>query len=388
VTNVVDTINVPTRDAVLDAFPSNGQLFIQSSWDTVVLSPMNFSTTSTPILGVKLVNQGRGLLSSNCWANTDKLVYGIDARDIWVFDGQNFTGLGNQRIKNWFFNAFDKRYVDRIFMQTNTQKNPIEIYYPTVTAQNGVPNKMISYRYDIDCWNPPRDVNSATMTCESPVWTPVPNLEWPNVASTAVTGTGTGARFNVNQQGSAYKVYAIQGDIAAPGSGYVVGNTVKILGTALGGTTSANDCSMVVTAVNGSGGITDIDTPTGIANGVWDYNSGSRTVVYARGDTNRRIVQKDVGFNFVSDINGQVLPIVSEFRRDNITMIKDYSGKLMVHRILPEIYNLNDADLPIDPAVETARIGSVNVRVEGANSVGQAPDSTVAVTVATNTDSP
>jgi hypothetical protein len=30
---------------------------------------------------------------------------------------------------------------------------------------------MISYRYDLDAWNPPRQVNTATMACESPTWT-------------------------------------------------------------------------------------------------------------------------------------------------------------------------------------------------------------------------
>jgi len=88
-------------------------------------SAASSSTTSAPILGVRLYNQGRGLLSSNCWANTDKLVYGVDARDIWVFDGQNFQGLGNQRVKNWFYDQIDPNYVDRIFLQTNTQKNQV-----------------------------------------------------------------------------------------------------------------------------------------------------------------------------------------------------------------------------------------------------------------------
>jgi hypothetical protein len=88
VTNVANQLEVPLRGPALDAFPSNGQFFLCSYWDTVVFSPINYSTTSAPILGVRQYNQGRGLLSSNCWANTDKLVYGLDARDIWTFDGQ------------------------------------------------------------------------------------------------------------------------------------------------------------------------------------------------------------------------------------------------------------------------------------------------------------
>jgi len=388
VTNVANQLEIPLRGAVLDAFPTNGQLFLCSYWDTVVFSPLNYSTTSAPILGVKLVNQGRGLLSGNCWANTDKLVYGIDARDIWVFNGQDFEGLGNQRVKNWFFDQLDPRYVDRVFMEVNSQKNQIEIYYPTVDATNGVPNKMLSYRYDLEIWNAPRDVNSATFACESPLWAGVPNYEWNNKAATAVTGTGTGARFNINQQGSAYKAYANQGDIAAAGTGYAVGNNIKILGTLLGGATPANDCFMTVLSVNGSGGITDFTIPTGEANGVWEYNPGSRTVVYARGDTSKRIVQKDIGYNFISDINGELLPIVSQFRRDNIKMLPDYSGKLLVHRVMPEVVNLTQKGLPVNPTTQPTLVGSVDVKLEGANSVGQEPQATTALTMATNTDYP
>ena len=100
ITNVANQLEVPLRGPALDAFPSNGQFFLCSYWDTVVFSPLNYTTTSAPILGVRIYNQGRGILSSNCWANTDSSVYGIDARDVWVFDGTNFTGIGNQRVKN------------------------------------------------------------------------------------------------------------------------------------------------------------------------------------------------------------------------------------------------------------------------------------------------
>jgi len=315
-------------------------------------------------------------------------VYGVDARDIWVFNGQDFQGLGNQRVKNWFYDQLDPEYTNRVFMQINTQKNQIEIYYPTTEAVDGVPNKMLSYRYDLDVWNAPRDVNSATFACESPKWTANPTVNYNNVVSTAVTGTGTGARFNINQQGSRYKAYASQGDIVAAGTGYVVGNTVKVLGTALGGATPANDCLIEVTAVNGSGGITDIAVPTGLANGAFEYDPGSRVVVYARGDADVRIVQKDVGFGFLNDTNGVVDPITSYFRRDNIKLLEDYSGKLMVHRLLPEINNLLATGVPIDPAVNTGRIGSVDITVEGANSVGQPASTSVGITVDTDTDNP
>ena len=290
ITNVANQLEVPLRGPCVDAFPSNGQLFLCSYWDTVVFSPLNYSTTSAPILGVRLYNQGRGLLSSNCWANTDKLVYGIDARDVWVFDGNDFTGIGNQRVKNWFFDQLAPQYYDRVFMETNTQKNQIEIYYPDSSAVNGVPNKMLAYRYDLDCWNAPRDVTSATMGCEAPIYT--------------------------------------------------------------------------------------------YSSGSWHPNYGSRTIVYARGETNKKLLQKDIGYTFAVSNANPTGAIASTFRRDNIKLIKDYSGKLMVHRILPEVVNIGAVPftgtdlIPIIPSP-----GNLTVTIEGSNSVGSTPTTKTPVTI-------
>jgi len=468
VTNVANTVNTPLRAGAVDAFPSNGQMFVCSYWDTVVLSPMNYATTNTPSLGVRLVNQGRGLLSSNCWANTDKLVYGIDARDIWVFNGQDFQGLGNQRVKNWFYDQLDPDYVDRVFMQTNTQKNQVEIYYPTVPpiisditvldtagtfgctlesgvlrnglsvvlsgtesgtgsisgysnpttyyvvdtngvdeftlsttptgngvtttvgtvtglnfkfVSDGVPNMMLSYRYDLDCFNAPREVQSATMATESPAWN---SLEWYyNLTGTNISSSGSGAHYNILRTNEAYQGYPTNN---VRGTGYAVGDTIKITGDLLGGTTPTNDATVTVTAVDTGGKISTF-TVTGTPLDTWRYNAGDRNVVYARGLTNRTLVQQDDGYNFLGP-QLREYPIRSYFRRDNIKMIEDYSGKLMVHRILPEINNLSKVGVPIMPATSPENIGSVDITIEGANSVGQDPVASVAHTLATDTNNP
>jgi len=293
VTNVANQLEVPLRGEVIDAFPCNGQLFLCSYWDTVVFSPINYATTSTPILGVRIFNQGRGLLTSNAWANTDKLVYGVDARDIWVFDGNDFQGIGNQRVKNYFYNNLNPNYVDRLFMEVNTQKNQVEIYFAdlnvaTAGALEGIPNAMLSYRYDLDCWNAPREVASATFACESPIW--------------------------IDNEDSTVPAYV--------------------------------------------------------------ENPGSRTVVYARGAVASHLIQKDQGYAWYDD-----MPIESEFRRDNIKLLPEYSGKLLVHRILPEVVNLgafpdsgyDELPLPTDDPNYDQYRGNITVTVLGANSVASNP---------------
>lgn len=296
VTNVANQVDIPVRGPLLDAFPSNGQLYVCSYWDTTVLSPMNFSTTNTPILGVRPFNQGRGLLNPNCWAQADQVVYGVDARDIWVFNGQQFQGIGNQRVKNWFYDQLDPQYYSRVYMVTNTQKNQVEIYYPDANAYQGIPNKMLSYRYDIDVWNAPREVTQATFACETPIW---------------------------------------------------------------------------------------------VDNGDDTYTSqpASRTVMYASVSTEEgasRVTQTHVGY---SHMDGS--PIYSFFRRDNIKILPDYSGKLMVHRIMPEAVNLGGEPFSgNDNTVIMPSTGSISIKLQGANSVGQEPQSTLSIGVALDGDNP
>jgi hypothetical protein len=162
-------------------------------------------------------------------------VYGVDSRDIWVFDGQGFTGLGNQRVKNFFFEQVDPRYTDRVFMIMNTQKSQVEIYYPTIDALNGLPDRMISYRTDLQVWNPPRQIYNATFACESPVWLGEINT-YTNLSTTNIVSSGVDARFTVNMEGTQYATV-----VTTPGTGYAVGNTIKIVGTAVGGSNPAND---------------------------------------------------------------------------------------------------------------------------------------------------
>lgn len=64
------------------------------------------------------------------------------------------------------------------------------------------------------------------------------------LGGTNLSGTGTGATFEVTRTvgSNAYTV-----KIANKGSGYAVGNQVKILGTSLGGATPANDLTITIT---------------------------------------------------------------------------------------------------------------------------------------------
>ena len=167
--NVANEQEIPVRGPIVDGFFLGANFYICSYWDTVVMSPIAYQNSTAPVFGIRLFNQGRGLLHNNCWVNTDSEVYGVDSRDIWVFDGSQFSSLGNQKVKNYFFNNLNQTYADRIFMVNNTQKNQVELYYPDLTS-TGWCNKMLSWRYDLKLWNAPRDVANACMATEAPVF--------------------------------------------------------------------------------------------------------------------------------------------------------------------------------------------------------------------------
>jgi hypothetical protein len=167
ITNIANELEVPVRGPVIDGFPCNGNFYVCSYWDTVVFTPLSYQSTNAPILGVKLLTNGRGLLNENCWANADDAVYGVDARDIWVFDGSNFKSLGNQRVKNYFFDNLNPLYSGLTQVINNTSKNQIELYFADYSS-TGLVNQMLAYRYDLQVWQPPRTMVNMIHATEGP----------------------------------------------------------------------------------------------------------------------------------------------------------------------------------------------------------------------------
>ena len=166
-TNIANEVEVPVRGPLVDGFSLNGNFYVFSYWDSVVFSPIAYTTTSAPVFGIRPLSQGRGLINENCFALVDTLAYGVDARDIWKFDGGTFTPIGNQRVKNYFYNNLNADHTNQIFMIHNSEKYQIEIYYPDLTS-TGSCNQMLAYRYDLDVWQPPRQVTQATAATEAP----------------------------------------------------------------------------------------------------------------------------------------------------------------------------------------------------------------------------
>jgi len=94
-------------------------------------------------------------------------------------------------------------------------------------------------------------------------WNSAPQTTYSNVASTNVSSaSGTGnPKFDVTNTGTAYSVVVHSG---SAGLGYAVNDTLKILGTALGGTSPANDLIVKVATVS-TGAIATVSVQSGYA---------------------------------------------------------------------------------------------------------------------------
>ena len=100
---------------------------------------------------------------------------------------------------------------------------------------------------------------------------PTAQLQFPAAAFTyTATGVGTGVVFNITTEGA---VYSANIDSLNLGTNYLPGDIITVLGNALGGATPANDLTLTIDNVDGSGGIT-AKSVTGTA-----YNGNSSSLI-------------------------------------------------------------------------------------------------------------
>jgi hypothetical protein len=77
------------------------------------------------------------------------------------------------------------------------------------------------------------------------------NRTYANLTPTVVSSSGTGGNITVQltRSGTTYNDNTVQITVQNPGSGYAIGDTLKVLGNVIGGSTPANDLNLTVTAV-------------------------------------------------------------------------------------------------------------------------------------------
>jgi hypothetical protein len=101
---------------------------------------------------------------------------------------------------------------------------------------------------------------------------------YPIVATTAVTGTGSGAILAITRTSAGSETYQTsntQITVLNSGSGYAIGDVIKVLGTALGGATPANDLTITL----GSNETGFYDYPVFNTSTVFEFVNNTSTVL-------------------------------------------------------------------------------------------------------------
>ena len=109
-------------------------------------------------------------------------------------------------------------------------------------------------------------------------WNAAANTTYTNVASSNVTATGSGSpTFTVTRAGTAYSV--VIGSTV--GTSYTVNDTLKILGSNLGGSSPGNDLVVKVATISGGGGTGPIATVSIVSGYAATWKTG---ITYVAGD--------------------------------------------------------------------------------------------------------
>jgi len=145
---------------------------------------------------------------------------------------------------------------------------------------------------------------------------PAAGTTYTNVSAVNVSGSGTGAAFNITVTSTAYLV-----TVYAGGSGYVTGNQLFIAGGSLGGVNSVNDCIITVTGLTGSAILNVTATGTVPVNSALNYTvsvyvkQGTATSIDLYGIfSGSSTATSSINYNFItgtvtpSNANGGLLP--------------------------------------------------------------------------------
>ena len=141
-----------------------------------------------------------------------------------------------------------------------------------------------------------------------------------NTSTVTVTGVGAGISFNITVTATAYLA-----TVNLSGANYALGDTVKILGTQLGGATPANDCILTISSIGlGGSGVQAIPAgtvPTGSAQNytfsIYIYQGSGTQVDIQAIWSGSSTVTSGVNYNFTTgavtpySFNGGVTPVTS-----------------------------------------------------------------------------
>jgi len=165
-----------------------------------------------------------------------------------VYGSSQYNPINPSRLWNLFTSFVDNVLYNGETLRTDVDSIKTQFYNNTGSFRNNIPTQ------DYYQWFEFPDNDGADYFQSAP--------------TTASEGTGATLRIRVNPIGT----YVILG-IAGAGQDYIQGDNLFVSGTALGGASPANDLTLLIDSVNGTGGVTGVSYLSGTGVYPWPSNN-------------------------------------------------------------------------------------------------------------------
>jgi len=165
-----------------------------------------------------------------------------------IYGSSQYNPINTNDLWNTFVAFVDNVLYDGETLRTDTSAIRTQFYNNTGSFRNNIPTQDLYQYFE---------------------FTENEGADYFGTAPTTTNGSGIDAtvRIRVNPNNT----YTVLGT-ANPGSGYIGGQTLTVLGTDLGGATPANDLTILIDSVDGDGVITQISYDSGDAVYPWPSN--------------------------------------------------------------------------------------------------------------------
>ena len=100
----------------------------------------------------------RGLFGPAAIASIDRMVFFLSEDGFYLCDGVNVTPIGANKVDKTFFNALSASYYYRVSFAVDPVNKQLWVAYPSASATNGNPDKLLVYDWTLQQWAPGEQV--------------------------------------------------------------------------------------------------------------------------------------------------------------------------------------------------------------------------------------
>lgn len=94
-----------------------------------------------------------GLFTIGAAAQNGSIIYFLDSSGFYAFNGSQALPIGNEKVDNWFWTAFDASLADRVSCAIDHDKKCVVWSFPGTTNTGGKPNFMIIFNFEQNRWS-------------------------------------------------------------------------------------------------------------------------------------------------------------------------------------------------------------------------------------------